>query len=743
MLPPALASARQIAGAAGAGDPFDFALASPLAAPASSASAVVSSWGENDSGELGDGGEAESDVPLETGLSGVTALASGGYHSLALLEGGTVMAWGDDGVGQLGVGTTTGPEKCSNQYPCSRVPIEVPALKGVTAIAGGSLHSLALLSNGTVMAWGENREGQLGDGSTENSDVPVLVPGLSGVTAIAAGGEHSLALLSNGTAMEWGLKQFGQHSDVPEPVGELSGVVAIGAGYHHSLAVLGNGTVKAWGEDSEGQLGGGFTTEYDSSPVTVCAVGESYPCSNDLTGAVAVAGGDEYSMALLGNGTVVAWGFNSWGELGNGSNSASDVPVPVSGASEVTAIAGGDDYALDLSRNGIVRGWGDDLEGQLGDDETNTVNTPVPVSGLREAVAISAGQSHSDALGGPLAFPQVLSIAPDSGSLDGGTTVTVTGKRFAGATAVKFGGTSAASFEVVSETEIKAVSPAGTKTVEVMVETPGGTSPKSPADQFTYTPVLEGGELQLYDNFVKLGKAPVGVLGWGPIKLTAPALETEIECVNLAFGSAWNEGSPSLARGQVLGWSASGDASKTGTELNRECRFKKGGSVEAWVSDEPALTRSGGVGEHTAPLSVPWNVELRCGEREETEVTIVKIGVPNGAAPSTGCESEPAELEATKKEEEERRGCYASPVPAGCIKVNIVQPALGLETVFEGSVGARVLDGSGNGLNASRLRVEGASSGRLRLSTAFATEATMTREVWVSGLGGNELLQAK
>ncbi len=389
--------------------------------------------------------------------------------------------------------------------------------------------------------------------------------------------------------------------------------------------------------------------------------------------------------------------------------------------------------------------------------ETSITAIPPPGSGTAEVTVTTPEGTSPTSAADVFTYatpppPAVTKLEPPSGPATGGTAVTITGEHMNGATAVKFGSNPATHFEVESESRINAVSPAGTETVDVTIETPGGTSTKSPADQFTYATGLETGDPQLYDNFREL-KTPVGALGWGPITMTIPALETEVECLNLGFGSAWNEGSPSLGHGQVLGWSGAGNASKTGTELNRECKFKKGGSIEAWISDEPALTQSGGVGEHTGPLSVPWNVELRCGEREETQVTIVKIGQPNGAAPTPGCESEATEVGEIKKEEEERRGCYATPVPAGCIKVNVVQPALGLETVFEGSVRARVLDGSGNGLNASRLRFEeyvrenptenGQNGGFLRLSTQFADKGHLVGEVKVSGLAGDELLQSK
>jgi RHS repeat-associated protein len=280
-------------------------------------------------------------VPVAVrGLSGVTAIAAGGGFGLALLSNGTVMAWGSNNHGELGNGESTGPEQCNGEA-CSTTPVAVSGLSGVTAIATGNYHALALLSNGTVKAWGFNADGELGDGSTTNSDVPVTVSGLSGVTAIAANGYYSLALLSNGTVKAWGENFYGQlgngtsgvgtNSDVPVAVSGLSGVTAIAAGFWHALALLSNGTVKAWGDNREGQLGNGKTTNSDV-PVAVSGLSE----------VAGIAGGFEHSLALLGNGTVKAWGYNRYGQLGNGTYINSDVPVAVSGLTgEARGIAAG------------------------------------------------------------------------------------------------------------------------------------------------------------------------------------------------------------------------------------------------------------------------------------------------------------------------------------------------------------------------------------------------------------------
>jgi alpha-tubulin suppressor-like RCC1 family protein len=340
----------------------------------------ATAWGRNNSGQLGDGTtegpekcggtEACSATPVAVhALSGVTAVAAGRAHGLALLENGTVMAWGSNISGQLGNGT----EKTSD------VPVAVSGLSGVRAIAAGEGHSLALLSNGTVMAWGSNASGQLGDGTFESSDVPVAVSGLEKVTAISAGGRHSLAVLEGGTVVAWGSNGAGQlgngtttNSDVPVAASGLEKVTAISAGGNHSLALLSNGMVMAWGENTFGELGNGTTTNSDV-PTEVSKLG----------GVSAISAGREHSLALLGSGTVMAWGENNDGQLGNGTSTGpekcgslmnfacSKNPVAVSSLTGVTAVAGGGEHSLALLLNGAVMAWGRNLNGQLGDGTSN------------------------------------------------------------------------------------------------------------------------------------------------------------------------------------------------------------------------------------------------------------------------------------------------------------------------------------------------------------------------------------
>jgi hypothetical protein len=465
------------------------------AATASAASFGAEAWGYNASGQLGNGSTAISRVAVPVqGLTGVIAIAAGGEHSLALLGNGTVMAWGSNREGQLGTGNTT----------ASHVPVAVPGLTGVTAIAAGKQHSLALLANGTVMAWGANLEGQLGSGSKAlKSTVPVAVKALSAVKAIAAGGEHSLALLSNGTVMSWGANAEGQlgngkfaKSNVPVTVKALSGAAAVAAGEEHSLALLAGGTVMAWGANEFLQLGtqgtlkkvGGEEPGEEPEYEEIQVENSNVPLPvQKLTGVTAVAAGRLHNLALLGDGTVMAWGDNELDQLGGGtSGGTTAMPSAVSGLGGVSAISAGGGHSLALLAGGTVTAWGYNPDGQLGNGAN--VNSPVPVAikGLGEVAGVAGGGYHSLSFGPPA--PTVTGVNPNRASLSGGVSITISGANFEGVTAVQFGTAPASSFTVDSPTSITAVAPAGTGVVDVTVTTPVATSAARPPDRFTYVP---------------------------------------------------------------------------------------------------------------------------------------------------------------------------------------------------------------------------------------------------------------
>jgi alpha-tubulin suppressor-like RCC1 family protein len=281
----------------------------------------VKCWGWNTSGQLGDGTTITRSIPVDvTGLtSGVTAISAGYLHTCALTSNGGVKCWGENDSGELGDGSTT------NRH----TPVVVSGLtSGVTTISAGYSHTCALTSAGGVKCWGDNELGQLGDGTTTNQTTPVDVSGLtSGVIAVSAGHFHSCAITSTGDVKCWGLNGVGQLGDgtttnhyTPVDVSGLtSGAAAISARGDFTCTLTSAGGVKCWGDNRDGQLGNGTTSE-STTPVDVSSL---------ANGVTAVSAGGKHTCALTSSGGVKCWGDNEYGQLGDGTTTNRSTPVDV------------------------------------------------------------------------------------------------------------------------------------------------------------------------------------------------------------------------------------------------------------------------------------------------------------------------------------------------------------------------------------------------------------------------------
>jgi alpha-tubulin suppressor-like RCC1 family protein len=318
------------------------------------------------------------------------AVSAGVFHACALTSRGTVMCWGSNDFGQLGDGTTTSHLN----------PTDVGGLVSkVTGLSAGACHTCALTLGGAVKCWGSNAFGQLGDGTTIDRQNPVDVTGLtSGVIAISAGGSHTCALTDSGVVKCWGRNADGELGDgtvrdrqTPVDVRAMaSGVSAISSGGCHTCALTRQGDVKCWVWNYFGQLGEGTTAD-QVAPVDVIRL---------AGGVMALSSGAYHTCALMKTGEVKCWGLNFASQLGDGTVRTSPSPVSVGGLSDrVAMISAGGIHTCALTGRGRVKCWGDNSAGQLGDGIMENRRNPVDVSGLESGVvALSASGDHTCAL---------------------------------------------------------------------------------------------------------------------------------------------------------------------------------------------------------------------------------------------------------------------------------------------------------------------------------------------------------
>ena len=340
-----------------------------------------------------------------------------------------------------------------------------------------------------ALAWGDNSMGQLGDGSTTERTTPVsvLLPAGATITALAAGGAHSLALTSTGRVYAWGDNTFGQLGDgtsgntrtTPVPVLLPAGAIitTLAAGVYHSLALTSTGQVYAWGYNGYGELGDGTITE-QHTPVPVLL-----PAGATIT---ALAAGVYHSLALTSTGSALAWGDNFYVQLGDGTTTEQHTPVPVLLPTGITALSAGWFHSLARTSTGSALAWGDNFYGQLGDGTTTDQHTPVPVLLPTGITTLTAGAAHSLAL---VSAPVLTGISPTQGVATGGTLVTINGANLTGATQVLIGGRPATILGVnAAGTQVTATTPPGTPgPATVSVTTPGGTATLPAA--YTYLPL--------------------------------------------------------------------------------------------------------------------------------------------------------------------------------------------------------------------------------------------------------------
>ncbi len=341
-------------------------------------------WGLNNYGQLGDGSYTQRTSPVQIGNDNKWISVVAGYaHSLALKSDGTLWAWGWNQQGQLG----------DNSNINKNIPTQIGTENKWTLISAGSYHTHGIKSDGSLWSWGLNNYGQLGDLTSINRIIPVRV-GLENNWAIIQAGEyHSLALKANGTLWAWGYNAYGQLGDstmssiiraVPTQIGNENKWVCIATGQWFSMGLKSNGTLWTWGYNTQGQLGDG-TTSHKIVPTQI-GLDDKW---------VSIASGASRSFGLKVDGTLWSWGFNGFGGLGDGTILQRTNPIQILNDNKWLSIAEGSDYTIGLKSNGTLWGWGQNIHGQLGDSTIINRSIPFPIGIDNKWVSASSGRHHT------------------------------------------------------------------------------------------------------------------------------------------------------------------------------------------------------------------------------------------------------------------------------------------------------------------------------------------------------------
>lgn len=369
------------------------AAAVPLLALAPAQASTGSGWYWGNPAKGGPASGWTTMQPVPGGYT-FTKINAENTYTDAIMPDGSVVAWGDGTDGDLGDGASAN----------SPTPVTIPGLSNVTALAGGNSFGVALESDGTLMAWGNNTGGMIGQGTTTGTyRTPVAVPLPYPVCAVDAGGFHVVAVTCNGAVYAWGKGTDGQLGTgntrtQPSPV-QVNGfngetIVAVSTGNEYSTVTASDGTVYGFGDNQFGQLCLGDTVN-QKSPALIPS----------LTSDTVAAGGNilqnGHLVALTSTGNVVACGYGANGQLGDGSWASSDTPVTVTTSagtplSDVAQVSAGGAFSLAVTADGTLYAWGDYTYGELANGATTSSNVPVQVA--TNMTDPSGGSMHGAAL---------------------------------------------------------------------------------------------------------------------------------------------------------------------------------------------------------------------------------------------------------------------------------------------------------------------------------------------------------
>ena len=319
-------------------------------------------WGWNGNGALGDGTTTDRYTPTRIGTaSDWTRISMGGSHSLGINAKGELYAWGTNRRGQLGDGTT------ADKY----TPTRIGTASNWTHISGGSAHTLAINDKGELYAWGYNQDGQLGIGSfSSGRTVPTRVGTASDWTRVAAGDMTSLGINSKGELYAWGYIRRGVANSLsPGRIGTASDWKDVQIGRAHWFALNSRGELYGFGWNAFGQLGDGTNTRRNA----LTRIGTA----SDWTSMVA---GSYHSLGIKGNGELYAWGRNGYGHLGDGTTAQRNNPTRIGTASDWKSVSVATEHSAGVNAKGELYVWGYNLDGLLGDGTRTNRLSPVKIA---------------------------------------------------------------------------------------------------------------------------------------------------------------------------------------------------------------------------------------------------------------------------------------------------------------------------------------------------------------------------
>jgi len=330
-------------------------------------------WGWDGRYQLGNGDiTPNQNTPVYVNSSeNFTSVSAEFYHTCGRLVNGSLMCWGDGDYGRLGHGEGT-----SDKYS----PYPVNSNENFTSVSGGNYHTCGRLINGSLMCWGDGNNGRLGYGGTDNKYSPYPVNSSESFTSVSGGNYHTCGRLINGSLMCWGGGAYGvlgnggiSDQNNPVYVSSNENFSSVSAGAYHTCGRLVNGSLMCWGRNNRGQIGDGTSSNNRTTPVSV----------NSNENFTSVSAGEYHTCGRLVNGSLMCWGLNSIGQIGDGTNGTGTdkyTPVYVNSSENFTSVDAGGRHTCGRLVNGSLMCWGDNYYGQIGDGTNGTGNNrPNPV----------------------------------------------------------------------------------------------------------------------------------------------------------------------------------------------------------------------------------------------------------------------------------------------------------------------------------------------------------------------------